>query len=209
MDAKTAQINIPPPSVGQVKAYAEKWKSDKYEKYVFQEHILKELFTNTSRENVDLDRVLIKVSLLNDFYATNLKTSCGSFKMAKHIVSLDIDQRLRDKDLSLVNEIALVNGKKGKKLFSFATKYCSHHLPEVYPIYDGFVKSMLGHFKREDGFAQFNDEFKVGGRKDYLEFHRLIMSFVDYYQLNDCSLKEIDRYLWLSGKELKELKKLK
>lgn len=82
-----------------------------------------------------MDDVLIKVCSLNDFYSTNLYSP---FRVAKHIVSLNIDDRLNNNDLDLVNDIAKVkiNDDKMINFYSFATKYCSHHKPIKYPIYD-------------------------------------------------------------------------
>jgi len=140
------------PSAEQVSMYLERW--DSLDNYVLQESSLRKLFAETYPRNVDMDDVLIKVCSLNDFYSTNI---FSPFTVAKHIVDLDIDQRLTDRDLTLVNDIAVVkvNGQKTINFYSFATKYCSHHSPEDYPIYDSFVEKMLMHFKRADKFFKF------------------------------------------------------
>ena len=137
------------PSAEQVAMYLERW--DSLDNYVLQESSLRKLFAVTYPRNVDMDDVLIKVCSLNDFYSTNI---FSPFTVAKHIVDLDIDQRLGNRDLTLVNDIAVVkvNGQKTINFYSFATKYCSHHFPEDYPIYDSFVEKMLMHFKRVDKF---------------------------------------------------------
>jgi len=103
---------------------------------------LNKLFFETYPLNNDLDDVLIKVCSLNDFYSTNI---FSPFSVAKHIVSLGIDESLARNDLEIVNIIAKVkmNGGKIKNFYSFATKYCSHHKPTVYPIYDSYVDKML------------------------------------------------------------------
>ena len=140
------------PSAEQVSMYLERW--DSLENYVLQESSLRKLFAETYPTNVDMDDVLIKVCSLNDFYSTNI---FSPFTVAKHIVDLDIDQRLSSRDLTLVNDIALVkvNGQKTINFYSFATKYCSHHFPDDYPIYDSFVEKMLMHFKRVGKFFKF------------------------------------------------------
>ncbi|UTW70364.1 hypothetical protein KHA80_07545 [Anaerobacillus sp. HL2] len=44
-------------------------------------------------------------------------------------------------------------GEKKKNFYSFATKYCSHHNPLDYPIYDSYVDEVLRHFRNRDGFS--------------------------------------------------------
>lgn len=92
--------------------------------YVLQERSLNKLFIETFPNNTKIEDILIKASALNDFYSTNI---FSIFPVAKHILSLNIDERLKAGDTSLVSEIASVeiNGKK-KVFYSFA-KYCSHH----------------------------------------------------------------------------------
>ncbi len=52
-------------------------------------------------------------------------------------------------DVSLVNEIAKVEiSGKQFNFYSFATKYCSHHKPKDYPIYDNYVDRLLMAFKK-------------------------------------------------------------
>ncbi|MFA5948595.1 MAG: hypothetical protein WC806_06580 [Candidatus Gracilibacteria bacterium] len=186
------KLKITKPSKKQVQKYLKSW--DSLESYTLQESSLKKLFTKTYPLNKDIDDVLIKVCSLNDFYSTNI---FSPFIVAKHIVSLKIDDRLKKNDLSLVNEIAKIKIKSKKiNFYSFATKYCSHHKPEIYPIYDSYVAKLLVHFKRKDKFA----EFKKIDLKNFQKYHDILMKFKKHYNLNNFTLKEIDRYLWQLGK---------
>ena len=182
------------PSAEQVAMYLERW--DSLDNYVLQESSLRKLFAVTYPRNVDMDDVLIKVCSLNDFYSTNI---FSPFTVAKHIVDLDIDQRLASRDLTLVNDIAVVkvNGQKTINFYSFATKYCSHHFPEDYPIYDSFVEKMLMHFKRVDKFYK----FKKDDLKHYPTYNAILMEFSRFYGLDGFTLKQVDKYLWQAGKE--------
>src|SRR5690554_4851091 len=114
-------MNIEHPTKVIVNDYLNKW--DTLENYVLQECSLKKLFNETYPQNIDMDDVLIKVCSLNDFYSTNI---FSPFTVAKHIVELNIDERLLNEDLKLVNEIATVrvNGNREINFYSFATKYC-------------------------------------------------------------------------------------
>ena len=182
---------IPTPSKEEVYKYIKKWET--LENYVNQENSLKKLFVDLIPENKLLEDILIKVSTLNDFYSTNI---FSVFPVAKHILELDIDERLKVGDLSLVNDIADVK-ELDRTFYSFATKYCSHHNPEVFPIYDNYVLRVLVHFKKIDHFSKFtrND------LKNYIRFNEVLDEFAKFYELENYSKKDLDRYLWLVGKE--------
>ena len=83
-----------------------------------------------------------------------------------------------------------------KNFYSFATKYCSRHCPDDYPIYDSFVGKMLMHFKRVDGFSIFNKE----DLKDYSRYKQILQDFQSFYSLDSFTLKKLDVYLWQAGK---------
>lgn len=185
---------IPKPGIDEIDKYLKKW--DSLENYTLQENALEKLFNRTYPKNTEIEDVLIKVSCLNDFYSTNI---FSPFTVAKHIVALDIDERLEAKDVNLVNEIAKVKMDKGNVInfYSFATKYCSHHKPYDYPIYDSYVDKILRHFRDLDGFLR----FKTGELKEFSAFKEILISFRSFYGLEDYTLKDIDRYLWQLGKE--------
>lgn len=165
------------------------------ENYVSQESSLRKLFTVTYPENKELDDVLIKVCSLNDFYSTNI---FSPFAVAKHIIALNIDARLKANDLSMVNVIAITKiGKNQRNFYSFATKYCSHHKPETYPIFDSFVEKLLMYFKNKDKFS----EFKKADMKSYERYVLILKDFKMFYGLQKYTPKQIDKYLWQAGKE--------
>jgi len=191
-------MEIPRPCKEEVKKYLKSW--DSLEDYSLQERSLKKLFSETYPLNDNLDNVLIKVCALNQFYSIKIHKI---FVLSKHIVKLNIDEDLYDNNLDLVGKIASGHGIHIKKtakesyLFSFATKYCSHHKPEIYPIYDSFVEKILLYFKKRDEFS----DFKKEDLKIYPIYKDILKQFSKFYELEDFSLKEIDRSLWQIGKE--------
>jgi hypothetical protein len=97
-----------------------------------------------------------------------------------------------------VNDIAKISIKeKTKNFYSFASKYCSHHKPTNYPIFDSFVEKMMLHYKSVDNF----DDFDKVDLKDYGSYIEIIKRFQSFYKLDRFSLREIDIFLWLAGKE--------
>lgn len=190
---KPTLYELPAPTTTQVIKYLDEW--DKLEKYTAQEEAINKLFLLTYPKNEKIEEVLAKVAILNDFYSTNI---FSTYPVAKHIVELNIDERLKLGDLSLVADIASVDIKGNTKTFySFATKYCSHHNELVYPICDDYVKKVLIYFRNKYSFSNFVN----GDLTNYPKFVNIIYDFIHFFELKDFSVKEIDKYLWLLGKE--------
>jgi hypothetical protein len=138
------------PNPDLIDSYLKMW--DTLENYTLQEKTLGLLFNKFCPGNTKLEYVLLKVTALNQFYSTNI---FDTYSVAKHILKMDIDQRLEKHDRLLVNELALVIIKgKQKNFYSFASKYCSHHVPEAFPIYDFFVEKMLLNYTVADCFTR-------------------------------------------------------
>lgn len=186
------ELHIERPCKDQVLYYLRAW--DEQENYVLQEHALDKLFFETYPNNTDINDILIKASSLNDFYSTNI---FSIFAVAKHIQGLDIDKRLGDGDASLVDDIAdMTIGGKKRRFYSFASKYCSHHKPTLFPIYDSFVDKVLRYFRKQDRFCSFADE----DLKNYPRFIGVLDAFQEFYHLEAFNKKDLDRYLWQLGK---------
>ncbi|WP_081820247.1 MULTISPECIES: PD-(D/E)XK nuclease family protein [Robinsoniella] len=190
---KKMDVEVPDPSIEQVECYLVKW--DSLENYHLQEDALNKLFSDLCPKNVDVIDVLLKASTLNDFYSTKI---FSIYPVAKHICTLDIDLRLKAGDVTLVRDIQYVTiGNTEKNFYSFASKYCSHHNPLDYPIYDSYVDEVLRYFRNRDGFSDFQD----GDLKDYIKFKGILIDFRAFYRLDKYNLKQIDQFVWLLGKD--------
>lgn len=186
-------VQVPIPSQKSIQKYLKKWRT--LERYTLAEGALSLLFHKLCPDNTDIESVLLKVSALNDFYSTNIY---DTYSVSKHILSLNIDSRLERKDLGLVNEIAAVKFKgKVRHFYSFASKYCSHHRPDDFPIYDSLVEKMLKHYRKTDKF----EIFRNAELKNYRRFIEIIESLRRFYGVDDFSLRELDIFLWLAGKD--------
>ena len=190
---KKHRTDIPSPTPQEVLNYQASW--DRMDDYREQERALNRLFFDLAPSNKDLADILIKVTTLNQFYSTNI---FSIYPVAKHIQSLQIDARLASGDCTLVNDIQVVHLKeKTKHFYSFASKYCSHHNPDAFPIYDSYVDEVLRYFRDVDGFAT----FRTPELKNYVRFKEILLEFRSFYGLEQFSLKEIDKFLWQSGKK--------
>ncbi|MFR5892115.1 MAG: hypothetical protein ACLUG4_06530 [Bacilli bacterium] len=184
---------LPTPSKEEVDKYLSLW--DSLDDYVEQEHALDKLFFGVFKTNDTIENILIKCSVLNDFYSTNI---FKVYPIAKHILGLNIDDRLNKHDPTLVNDIANVTiSGKSKYFYSFASKYCSHHDPLNYPIYDSYVEKVLKYFKKKDKLIKFNND----DLKHYELFKQILLDFQKAYNIEEYNLKDLDRYLWQLGKK--------
>lgn len=184
--------NVPEPSIELVNHYLKQW--DNLEDYSSQEEAVNRVFRDYN-SNKELENILIKCSILNDFYSTNI---FKIYPVAKHIQSLNIDTRLKEGDSTLVDEIAKITiGGKTKNFYSFASKFCSHHNQLDFPIYDSYVHKVLKYYRKVDRFY----DFEENDLKVYPKFKNILIEFRSFYKLDKYNLKELDKYLWQFGKE--------
>jgi hypothetical protein len=131
--------SVPTPSAVQVRTYLGRWRDSINGRI---DAALTTAFVAMPR-NDDVGEVAVKIAALNGLYATNI---FGIVQVARHVVALDIDVDLAENtaDPELIERIANVSiGGKRRRNYSFATKYCSFHRPEVYPIFDSLVADVL------------------------------------------------------------------
>ena len=97
-------------------------------------------------------RTIICLNLLDKYYSTNIKGHEDISIIANYITSINnINKRLENGDLTLVNDIASCTNKK---YISFASKFCSHINPDAYPIYDKLVREKLYEYKFEEAIYE-------------------------------------------------------
>ncbi len=146
-------------------------------------------------DNRDYTGVLIKSTIINTLYSTQIR---AIVIVAKHIFGLNIDIGLKQGDPQIVEQIARVTIKgKERRNYAFATKYCSFHNPDHYPIYDSYVDKLLRAYQKEDRFS--SETFDL---KEYRRFKEVLKDFQNFYGLGDLNAKELDKFLWSYGKEV-------
>jgi len=146
--------------------------------------------------NQKIEDVWLKVVALNGLYNTNIY---ATYDVAKRIYELNIEAQLEQRSPEVVNQIALVKIRgKTRRNYSFASKYCSWHVPDAYPIYDSFVERLIWAYEKRDRFAQ----LRRTDLQDYPRYKETIESFRDFYGLAQFDFKKLDKFLWLYGKEV-------
>lgn len=146
--------------------------------------------------NTDIRHVLLKVLVLNKLYAARVR-DIDVEPVATHIVGLAADKHLDQLlDQGSLDAVFLITACPNlREYLAFASKFCSWHNPEAYPIYDGNVRECLWSYGEQDRFAKF--------RKNDLWYYRrlvdIVKAFRNYYELTSLSLKQLDKFLWRSG----------
>ena len=185
---------IPRPSCEEVDKYLHRWNTNAE---LFQpEIVLKKLFTETCPKNNSINEIILKIAALNTVYNTHINSV---YPIAQHILSLNIDKRLAIGDETLIDELMQVFYPDGKKInhYSFATKYCSFHNSNAFPIYDSYVDRILRYYREHEGFSVFdNNDLKI-----YPNFKQILSDFQHHFGLEKYTAKELDQYLWQFSKE--------
>jgi len=136
--------------------------------------------------------------VLNDLYSTRI------FKVrdaARAIVAAKIDKFIKRGDPRAVKCIQRMKlGSKRRSTYSFATKYCSWHYPEEYPIFDKNVMRALTAYRIQDKFAKFNQK----ELRDYTKYLEVLNAFRKHYKVESSSLRDLDKFLWCVGDQLEK-----
>ena len=180
------------------------------------ERALEELFRQYPT-NDDEAHVLLKVVTLNRLYSTNiLAVSAVARRIYEHAEEVDGALKGNPPSSDVLDQIvAFTKPATGRREWVFATKYCSWHRPESYPIWDSrvalYLRSLKGSpFTLPDNwtdypqFAHHDGRWRPDNWTHYREFVVLMSRFRDFYNLRSFMFKDIDKFLWLSGGELKK-----
>jgi hypothetical protein len=154
--------------------------------------------------NTNTSDVLLKVLTLNALYSTQIPLHGDRiptvWEVVDHIVDLKIDSALDLGSPDLVYNIARIeiHDKKVHFNYSFATKYCSWHRQDLFPIYDSRVDEYLW-YSQDHGWI---DPFKREVLKIYKRFKETITEFQDKCGLGEFNFKQIDKFLYYEGGKL-------
>ncbi|MFC3833333.1 MULTISPECIES: hypothetical protein [Deinococcus] len=158
---------------------------------------------HTFPDNTVTAEIYLKVVAINQIYGTGI---LAVQPVAERIQAAVIDADLRAGDPGVVHRIdrlqfVTAKGKEiDRSIYSFATKYCAHHQPEHYPIYDGIVSTKLLAYDQRDNFNSYR--LKYADLRDYVKFKEVVLQFRAHYGLTAFSLRDIDQFLWILGKGL-------
>ncbi len=198
--AKTFQFDYPTPEL--VKEYVDKFENDNNRSDFFKDSAIIKLFDKFPN-NTELDEVLAKVTLLNAFYSTQI-LDMDLLNVSRDIVALKIDSSIYGEkvDYDIVNRIAYCGSFYQRKLYSFASKYCSFHNPAEFPIVDSYSKGMLYYMNNceDTRFHFFTQGFTQNDLNNYYNYWKVFSAFIEHYKLVNLSFKEIDKYLWKYAK---------
>lgn len=140
----------------------------------------------------DEPHILVRVSVLNALYGTNLLAVTD---MAKQIIRLVPDRTTVKRDISIVEDIAPL--AKSKKVHtSFAAKFSHFFLDkseerDAFPIYDSVAVAMLKYHLRRGKYREPRQHRYVR----FVEVFNAVRSTITPVP----SVRDFDKYLWLGG----------
>ena len=166
-----------------------------YSHYHDEEDAIQKAIKSFEGQN-DILNVLNKCALINTFYSTSIKTKFLSV-IANEVASNSkagkkFRESLAKKSISAVQDLTdLITGVTNISSYSFASKYCSFHNPDVYPIYDSYVSHAITYLNpkiNDKVYPDFVDEIKKWAKK-----------------CKTTDFKGFDHYLWIRGKEIYDI----
>ena len=168
--------------------------------------------------NTDRSIVAMKICLIDLTNSTNLSRNLGKSgglnKLAEKIIEVNFDERVKNGDINLVEDLAKWTKKElGKNLFSFISKYCLYHNVHCYGkddfvIYDSVVSENINkyitaeEYKELTGKKLYKNSFvKLKNIFNYKEF----VNVIDYIiKKNGISVekprRKLDWYIWYKNR---------
>lgn len=138
-------------------------------------------------QNTNAEDIRTKISAIND---TDISRHAIMDEVIAHMLKLNVDEKIKKGDLSVVEAIASVNAKgQSYYLLHFASVYCNYHRPDVFPIYSEqhheFYKRYIAEYKLPldpdkitsyDVFSKALDDLvsrlKLTGKMNYLHLRK-------------------------------------
>ena len=161
---------------------------------------------------------MIKVVVLNSMYNTWIEND-QLIPMAEKIIKVsELDDWIysaKDNSKDWDKAFKAIASSEGvnKMHPSFASKYCSWHNPEKFPISDSIARSTLCLICEEVGIGgeeKLNPDSLAGIEKysEFCELHENLRNRLEEENIK-LSVKKLDEFLWRYGKDLEEEKKAK
>ncbi len=154
-------------------------------------------------ENTDVTIVAMKIGLIDITNSTHIsqhKSKISAVELAECIVRIkDIDERIKNGDPEVVNEIARSNGKIN--LFSFASKYCCYHNKNLYgkddySILDTVLKKHLPDYFDDITTRQIQ---KWQESYDYKSYNDYLTRKLDELNITiEFRKRKIDHFIWFN-----------
>lgn len=156
------------------------------------------------QDKVTAENVGKRVNRLSAVYGTRISLSDQSL-ITDYIINDDIVAKATAGEADVVNKLAFNEASGYDRCLSFASKFCSFCNPNSYPIYDSLVLEALLRLNNEykfDSVFSVQEKNHIKFNYDYDRFCCIIHNFRYYkeFNLTNCTLREIDKFLWIAGK---------
>ncbi len=169
--------------------------------------------------NEDIALVAMKICLIDITNGTNLSRNLGKngglYKLSEKIINSNFDERVKNGDLTIVNELAKWTKETfNKNLFSFISKYCLYHNyhyynKDDYAIFDSVLCNNLYKYISNEDFQKItgcklmkNSFYKMKDNFDYLSYMKVIDFII---KNNDITVerphRKLDWFIWYKNRQ--------
>ena len=190
------------------------------EKYSLDDEIVMTAFDHL--DNSSTANIASKAIVLNSLYSAGLNT----FKSKKEGVSIDvismseilfnyplgaeiIDHSRAKSIIKKVNDQCMHKNKS--KATSFVSKFifchnmtCGCKESDNIPMYDSYLKSLLYYYNQKYGFTIIFSQEEIADYDFFFQVHKVFLNYCNKMTEASFSARDIDKFVWIQGKELKE-----
>lgn len=122
-----------------------------FQEYLERQEQVRQLFEENRVNQNQMYHVLLKIRAIDNLYGTNTHNKNDLAERISHIH--DIDDRLREGDITLIHDIADLMHNNGQEItdeqFTFASRFCTLHQPELFPLYDALMAKTIVILRKE------------------------------------------------------------
>lgn len=177
--------------------------------------------------NEEISVVAMKIALIDLTNGTNLGRNLGTKGgirlLAQKIIDSQFDERVKNGDITIVEELARWTKKVFKRnLFSFISKYCLYHNVHVYDrddyaIYDSVIaENIHKYISKEEYYAitgeklYKNSIIKLKESYRYKTYLHVINFIIEKNEISvDKPHRKLDWYIWFKNKPKKSKNEIK
>ena len=157
-------------------------------------------FFQENAENTDELIINEKISAINN----GIIETTDIPALAQQILALPVDEALDNRDLSIVEKMADLNGiSTTVQLKHMSSEYCAFHHPRGFPVQSPKTIELISLLQQKAK----NPEYHKIHLDQYEEFAKAVEIVVRRFELGDMNYLELNKFFWLNASRIEEFVK--
>ncbi len=154
-------------------------------------------FFRGNPENTDELIINEKISAINN----GLIDVSYAPELAQHIMSIPVDEAIKNKDLTIVDKMArFTDAEPSMNMKHFCSLYCNFHDHAVFPIQSPTALELITLLQEKSE----NPEHHDLDLKNYDDFRKGLDIVMERYDLKEMNYYEVDKFFWINETRIKD-----